>query len=236
MLFRSTVTKGDLSLELPWAKVQRYIGQLVAEGAFTPSDEVGHSAEQSTAELTLEMYDTEHLDLFQVKKGSYLTTVEVNVTQEIWERFASSGLVPNEDSEQRLLFETDGNNWNRFIIPDIYGNKSNNIKADDVLTHEEYKTMLAVVQQVIAAGETQIETAPIPYAKGDTVYLENGTPFLIEEITDYHVTLRDPSLFYPVLRAESRESFLQLLERYPQTQSVQEKADDFRITDRKSVV
>ena len=226
-----TVTKGDLSLELPWAKVQRYIGQLVAEGAFTPSDEVGHSAKQSTAELTLEMYDTEHLDLFQVKKGSYLATVEVNVTQEIWERFASSGLVPNEDSEQRLLFETDGNNWNRFIIPDTYGNKSNNIKADDVLTHEEYKTMQAIVQQFIPAGETKIKTAPIPYTKGDTVYLENGTPFLIEEITDYHVNLRDPSLFYPVLRAESRESFLQLLERYPQTQSVQEKAEDFRITD-----
>jgi N12 class adenine-specific DNA methylase/adenine-specific DNA methylase len=187
--------------------------------------------QQNTAELTLGMYDTENTDLFQVKKGSYLATVEVNVTQEIWERFAEKGLVPNEDSEQRLLFETDDNNWNRFIIPDTYGNKSNNIKAEDVLTSEEYKTMLAVVQQIIPAGETQIETSPIPYAKGDTVYLENGTPFLIEEITDYHVTLRDPSLFYPVLRAERRESFLQLLERYPQTQSVQEKSDDFRITD-----
>lgn len=253
-----TVTKGDLSLELPWAKVQRHIGQLVAEEQFftdarydsfsdvdfgelrerLASDEpnpfveqVISDAEQIAAELTLEMYDTENTALFQVKKGSYLATVEVNATQEIWERFAEKGLVPNEDSEQRLLFETDGNNWNRFIIPDTYGNKSNNIKADDVLTPDEYKTMLAVVQQVIPAEEKQIETAPFPYTKGDTVYLENGTPFLIEEITDYHVTLRDPSLFYPVLRAESRESFLQLLERYPQTQAVQEKAEDFRITD-----
>lgn len=252
-----TVTKGDLSLELPWAKVQRHIGQLVAEEQFftdaeydnfadvdfgelkerlasdEPSpfvEQVISDAERIAAELTLEMYDTESTDLFQVKKGSYLATVEVNAPKEIWERFAENGLVPNEDSEQRLLFETDGNNWNRFIIPDTYGNKSNNIKADDVLTLEEYKTMLAVVQQVIPAGETQIETAPIPYTKGDTVYLENGTPFLIEEITDYHVTLRDPSLFYPVLRAESRESFLQLLERYPQIKSVQEKAEDFRIT------
>lgn len=226
-----TVTKGDLSLELPWAKVQRYIGQLVAEGAFTPIDEVGHSAEPSTVELTLEMYDTEHLDLFQVKKGSYLATVEVDTSKGIWERFSKNGLVPSEDSENRLVFETDGNNWNRFIIPDTYGNKSNNIKADDVLTPEEYKTMLAVVQKIIPAGETQIETVPIPYAKGDTVYLENSTAFLVEEITDHKVTLRDPSLFYPVLRAESRESFLQLLERYPQTKSVQEKAEDFRITD-----
>ena len=230
-----TVTKGDLSLELPWAKVQRHIGQLVAEGAFFSTTEVAHSAidseQQDTAKLTLEMYNTETTDPFKVKKGSYLATVEVNAPKEIRERFAEHGLVPTEDSEQRLLFETDGNNWNRFIIPDTYGNKFNNIKAEDVLSPEEYKTMQAVVQQVIPAGETQIEAAPIPYTKGDTVYLENGTPFLVEEITDHQVTLRDPSLFYPVLRAESRESFLQLLERYPQTQLVQEKAEDFRITD-----
>lgn len=253
-----TVTKGDLSLELPWTKVQRHIGQFVAEEQFFTDVEYDHfadvdfgelkerlasdepspfveqvirDAERIAAKLTLEMYDTESTNLFQVKKGSYLAMVEVNAPKEIWERFANSGLVPTEDSEQRLLFETDGNNWNRFIIPDTYGNKSNNIKAKDVLTPEEYKTMQAVVQQVIPAGETQIETAPIPYTKGDTVYLENGTLFLVEEITDYQVTLRDPSLFYPVLRAESRESFLQLLERYPQTKAEQEKADDFRITD-----
>ena len=72
---------------------------------------------------------------------------------------------------------------------------------------------------------------PIPYSKGDTIYLENGTPFLIEEITDYRVSLRDPSLLYPILRAESRESFLQLLERYPQSEVSEEKAENFRITD-----
>jgi N12 class adenine-specific DNA methylase/adenine-specific DNA methylase len=75
------------------------------------------------------------------------------------------------------------------------------------------------------------ETIPIPYSKGDTVYLENGTPFLVEEITDYHVTLRDPSLLYPILRSESRESFLRFLELYPQSEMSQEKAENFRITD-----
>src|SRR5690554_4805189 len=54
------------------------------------------------------------------------------------------------------------------------------------------------------AQDTTEETIPIPYSKGDTIYLENGTPFLIEEITDYRVTLRDPSLLYPILRAESK--------------------------------
>ncbi|MHB8130175.1 MAG: hypothetical protein ACYDEX_14375 [Mobilitalea sp.] len=177
------------------------------------------------------MYDTQNPDVFKVKENSYLVTVEVNATNEIWERFALNGLVLKEDSEQRIVFETDGKDWNRFFIPDTYGNKWNNINALDVLTPNEVKTMWEVVQKVLPTEEKQAKITPIPYSKGDTVYLENGTPFFIEEITDHQVTLRDPSLFYPVLRAESHDSFLQLLERYPQTKAVQEQAEDFRITD-----
>lgn len=288
-----TVTKGDLSLELPWAKVQRHIGQLVENHQFlnefslAPSvldsglphysvemtsdaweqpfivrdntmpdsdkDRYHHTedtyltydteeeaqavadhlngTEPQAAELTFEMYHTQHPDIFKVRANSYLVAVEVTATEELWQRFAGKGLVPIEDSEQRLLFETDGNNWNRFIIPDTYGNKSNNINALDVLTFEEVKTMLAVVREIMPTEEKQAEKAPFPYTKGDTVYLENGTPFLIENITDHEVTLRDPTLFYPILRAESRDSFLRLMGRYPQTATVQEKAEDFRITD-----
>src|SRR5699024_10994163 len=123
-----------------------------------------------------------------------------------------------------MVFEADGKNRNRFFIPNTYGNKSNNIKAIDVLTSNEYNTLLDVLQKVLPAEEKQTENSNIPYIKGDTVYLEYGTPFLIEDITDNKVTLRDPSLFYPILRAESRDSFLQLLERYPQTKAVQEQA------------
>lgn len=229
------VTKGDLSVELPWSKVQRHIGQLVAQGIFNPIVEPEQTAvevsKSNAVEITLDMYDTPHLDVFKVKENSYLVTVEINATTELWERFALKGLSPKEDSEHRLVFETDGKDWNRFFIPDTYGNKSNNINALDVLTSVEIKTMWEVLQKVVPAVEQHAEITPIPYTKGDTVYLENGTPFLIEEITDHQVTLRDPSLFYPVLRAESHDSFLQLLEYYPQTKAVQEQAEDFRITD-----
>ena len=66
------------------------------------------------------------------------------------------------------------------------------------------------------------ETAPVPqrepfpYSVGDTVYLEDGKPFIIERIGLFDISLRDPSLLYPVFRAESRESFARLMERYPQ--------------------
>lgn len=222
------VTKGDLSLELPWAKVQRHIGQFVQQNDFSINDESErytveltsdaweqpfivrdntisdddkdryHHTEdtyltydteeeaqavadrlngiepQTAMELTLAMYDAENPDIFKVRENSYLVEVDVAATQEIWERFADKGLVPKEESEQRLIFNTDGKNWNRFIIPDIYGNKSNNINAFDVLTPEEQSTMLAVVKKVVPTEEKQAEATPIPYSKGDTVYLESG--------------------------------------------------------------
>ena len=57
---------------------------------------------------------------------------------------------------------------------------------------------------------------PFPYSVGDTVYLENGKPYIIESIGIFDITLSDPTLFYPISRAESRESFARLMERYPQ--------------------
>ena len=57
---------------------------------------------------------------------------------------------------------------------------------------------------------------PFPYAVGDTVYLEDGKPFIIESIGTFDISLRDPTLFYPILRAESKESFGRLMERFPQ--------------------
>ena len=63
----------------------------------------------------------------------------------------------------------------------------------------------------------QQDAAPeFPFRPGDKVYLEDGKPFIIEQIGQFDIQLRDPSLRYPILRAESRESFARLLAHYPQ--------------------
>ena len=54
-------------------------------------------------------------------------------------------------------------------------------------------------------------TAP-PYEISDTVYLD-GTAFIIENIGGYDIQLRDPTLLYPIFRAESKENFERLLQR-----------------------
>ena len=61
-----------------------------------------------------------------------------------------------------------------------------------------------------------LQREPFPYSVGDTVYLEDGKPFIIESIGLFDISLRDPTLLYPISRAESRESFARLMERYPQ--------------------
>ena len=76
------------------------------------------------------------------------------------------------------------------------------------------------------------------YQVGDTVYLGN-TSFLIEEITDTHVNLRDPTLLYPISRVERRDTFEQMLAEdtrndelfYKQTDAVPAESENFVLTE-----
>ena len=76
------------------------------------------------------------------------------------------------------------------------------------------------------------------YQVGDTVYLGN-TAFLIEEITDTHVNLRDPTLLYPISRVERRDVFEQMLAEdtrndelfYRQTDTMPAESENFALTE-----
>ena len=88
------------------------------------------------------------------------------------------------------------------------------VSDEDVEQHRRHAPEEAVVEAPETAPAPQRET--FPYSVGDTVYLENGKPFIIESVGLFDITLSDPTLFYPISRAESRESFARLMERYPQ--------------------
>ena len=88
------------------------------------------------------------------------------------------------------------------------------VSDEDVEQHRWRVPEEAVAEAPETAPAPQRE--PFPYSVGDTVYLENGKPYIIESIGIFDITLSDPTLFYPISRAESRESFARLMERYPQ--------------------
>ena len=86
------------------------------------------------------------------------------------------------------------------------------VSDEDVEQYRRHEPEEAVAEAPGTAPSPQ----PFPYSVGDTVYLENGKPYIIESIGIFDITLSDPTLFYPISRAESRESFARLMERYPQ--------------------
>ena len=88
------------------------------------------------------------------------------------------------------------------------------VSDEDVEQHRWHAPEEAVAEAPGTAPAPQRE--PFPYSAGDTVYLENGKPYIIESVGVFDITLSDPTLFYPISRAESRESFARLMEQYPQ--------------------
>ena len=88
------------------------------------------------------------------------------------------------------------------------------VSDEDVEQYRWHAPEEAVEEAPETAPAPQRE--PFPYSVGDTVYLENGKPYIIESVGVFDITLSDPTLFYPISHAESRESFARLMERYPQ--------------------
>lgn len=105
--------------------------------------------EKEFSEITKDMYHTENPDVLVIKGKGSLAQIDISVSEELWDRLAEKGLVRSEDSVDRLIFNTDGNNWNRLVIPDKWGNMFNNIKIEDVLTREELLTAKSVADFVI---------------------------------------------------------------------------------------
>ena len=95
------------------------------------------------------------------------------------------------------------------------------VSDEDVEQYRWREPEEAVAEAPETAPAPQRE--PFPYSVGDTVYLENGKPYIIESVGVFDITLSDPTLFYPISRAESRESFARLMERYPQPEKTAAK-------------
>ena len=107
-------------------------------------------------------------------------------------------------------------------LQEIITNELENLDFSDLIHVSDEDVEQYLWREPEEAVAEAPETAPVPqrepfpYSAGDTVYLEDGKPFIIERIGLFDITLSDPTLFYPISRAESRESFARLMERYPQ--------------------
>lgn len=118
------------------------------------SDTLPFLAEQSS-DFTKEIYQTEKASVLKIKNKGSIATIEITADSAIWQRLAEKGLVKQENSADRLVFDTDGRNWNKLIIPDKWGNKTNNISIDEILTHEELLIAYHVADEILNEDDMQ---------------------------------------------------------------------------------
>ncbi len=107
--------------------------------------------------ITEDMYHTDNPYVLEIKGKGSLAKIDIEPSDELWKRLAEKGLKRQEDSTDRIIFDTDNQNWNRFAIPDKWGNIFNNIDISMVLTPEELKTAKKVAEKVLGHGDKEIE-------------------------------------------------------------------------------
>ncbi len=165
-----------------------------------------HARDRDTAAwLSREYGGDENKNLFAVRAGSP-ETVELPWTK-VQKRI--SQLIEADD------FYTDRERDNRDAVDPAAPDR-------DPFMHRVTADAERITQE--GAVTSPVAEASFPYAVGDTVYLEDGKPFVIDNIGAAEISLRDPTLVYPVFRAESKEGFARLMERFPQPEKAEPQA------------
>ena len=159
-----------------------------------------------------------------MQKGRYLTPEEeaerqaieaakADPLEEVNERFA---VVDTEDGEYSIWDEQTGAYYvDHEGVTEYFDDEW---LANDYLeeVRQSVAAMEAVQPEAPAAEPAKVVEEPAQeesawnYQVGDTVYLDD-TAFRVEQITDREVQLRDPTLAYPIFRAENRENFEKML-------------------------
>ncbi len=96
--------------------------------------------------ITANCYDLASADVHNYKTGS-LAYIPMILNDEQIKRFSDAGLLKKNESDGNIIFNvSDSGDWLKFVIPDKFGNKTNSINADKVLSSVELSTMLEAAQ------------------------------------------------------------------------------------------
>ena len=214
-----TVTGTDIDYEMSWAKVQRRIAQLIKEDRFyteAEQDAFEHidpvAIREALAERGIvngELVDPEALD-----RDPFIQQVMNDVGQ-IDAAGDDRFHVVSFDRGSRTLYAVwDDETHNYYADKDgVTEEFTSEWQADDYLK-ELQKAEIDIEKPAVTTGK-----ADYPFKAGDTVYLDD-TAFEITEVGLFDVQLRDPTLSYPIFRAESKERLMDLLQHDERNQSV----------------
>lgn len=197
-----------LEITLSWPQVQKRLAQMIRQDRFFTTEEKRQISERDAAEwLAVEQAKLPPLEYAQGDRFTIFGPDD----------HGSSGFILTQVTEDEVLYTFSDTPENAPVSMD----------------REEFDRNLRSghIREYQPEPMTEVSHTELPYSVGDTLYLEDGRPFVVENIGLFDVQLRDPSLAYPVLRAESKESLSRLLERFPQGKKSEPPAQNFRITD-----
>ncbi|MBR1738321.1 MAG: class I SAM-dependent methyltransferase, partial [Firmicutes bacterium] len=117
-----------------------------------PDSVVNYINTEQSSEITAESFEKEKAKTFFVNGGGILT-IPLKTNDKLFERLAEAGLKTDKNSTYQILFETDNGSWNKIIIPDRWGNKTNNIDIDSVMTRSEIEIAKEIAESIMPVGK-----------------------------------------------------------------------------------
>ena len=214
-----TVTGTDIDYEMSWAKVQRRIAQLIKEDRFYTE------AEQDAFEHIDPVVIREALAERGIVNGELVAPEALDRDPFIQQVMNDVGQIDAAGDDRFHVVSFDRGSRTLYAVwddetHDYYADKdgvteefTSEWQADDYLK-ELQKAEIDIEKPAVTTGK-----ADYPFKAGDTVYLDN-TAFEITEVGLFDVQLRDPTLSYPIFRAESKERLMDLLQHDERNQSV----------------
>ena len=174
-------------LQMSWAQVVQRIDGLIRKGRYlSPEEEAERQAiEEAKTDPLEDVYD--RFAVIDTEDGEYA----------IWDNQTDDYYV---DPEGVTEYFTD-----EWLANDYLEEVRQSVAAMESVQPEAPVAEPAEVVEASASEEPKWN-----YQVGDTVYLDD-TAFRVEQITDREVQLRDPTLAYPIFRAENRENFERML-------------------------
>ena len=206
----------EAGTDLPWPKVQRRLAQLIKEELFiTPEEKAQPGQDWENRYFVTESQDS----YMEPGRGSY--AIWDNLNQEyvfgdnnwirsFYDEASATEFMRELEHQETAPPDLSGQTMTRQGDTITIGNGEATHEIDLTVTDEEWEQIKEAIPEIPAAPATARDPLAPAYQAGDTVYLDDK-PFTITEAGMFDIHLNDPSLRFPVSRAEGKEQFERLL-------------------------
>ena len=206
----------EAGTDLPWPRVQRRIAQLIREERFiTPEEKAQPGQDWENRYVVMESQDS----YMEPGRGSY--AIWDNLNQEyvfgdnnwirsFYDEASAAEFMRELERQETAPPNLSGQTMSRQGDTITIGNGEATHEIDLTVTDEEWEQIKEAIPESPAAPATARDPLAPAYQAGDTVYLDDKA-FMITEVGMFDIHLNDPSLRFPVSRAEGKEQFERLL-------------------------